>query len=169
MFYLKGFWQAYSRILTAVLVTNSAYVGIYLKKACIHFRFESPPHQSIQFHDNEEDVQLQDLNEMGNGTYQENNPDWLNSSNGMNNMTNNQGIPPIGNGQMTHMARGSSGGKPKPARRRFADDDEKYASIDHAARAERLKQQNYLKFRAKYGDSDMRYVSAKTFADCITC
>ena len=85
---------------------------------------------------------------------QDNNPDWFKEA--MNNLHNNQinPPPPEVRGQTTH---NSSPAKP-PARQVFKDDEEKFAAIDHTARAEKLKQQNYLKFRAKYGDDDMRLV-----------
>lgn len=82
-----------------------------------------------------------------------NNPEWFREA--MNNLQNNQNqhsAPPANSGQTTQ----NSPIMKAPGRRRFVDDDEKFASIDHTARAEKLKQQNYLKFRAKYGDDDMR-------------
>lgn len=92
-----------------------------------------------------------------------NNPDWLNNSNNSlynsDNRNFNNTYPPPGSSQQLPQISQNGGLQKPPPRRRFATDDEKFASIDHVANAERLKQMNYLKYRAKYGDDDMRFVS----------
>ncbi|KAH3775633.1 hypothetical protein DPMN_177039 [Dreissena polymorpha] len=40
--------------------------------------------------------------------------------------------------------------------RRLPESDVKYAPIDHASKAARLREQNLVKYRDKYGDDDMK-------------
>ncbi|XP_052777295.1 uncharacterized protein LOC128214713 [Mya arenaria] len=80
------------------------------------------------------------------GNRPSNNPEWLES----NNQHNTNTLPPVHNGNDVTS---------RPQRRRFADgDDEKYMSIDHTAKAMKLKETNPIKYKDKYGDNNMRLI-----------